>query len=116
MSRLMKKAFAISVPARKPQVSKLASVFLYASRRNVVLKVGGRKMVRKGVPFSRYAAGANTCTGSGVSDLFTAPGITLAGGTGSPARELLGLGGTAGGGLNMSLEAAKAGAYGSAEF
>jgi hypothetical protein len=79
MSLLMKKALAIRVPAKNPQVSKLTSVFLYASLRKVVRKVGGRNIVRSGVPFSRYAAGAKMCAGSGVCILVVVGSGTFSG-------------------------------------
>ena len=103
MSRLMKNAFAISVPPRNPQVSKLASVFLCAIRKKVVRNVGGKKTVRKGVPFSRYAAGAKICTGSGVSARARGCSDTSSGRGGSLATMLLGFGGITGGNSGMSL-------------
>ena len=111
-SRLIKKAFAINVPAKNPQVSMFAIVFLYASRRNVVRSVGGRKIVRSGAPFSRYAAGAKICTGSGVCIRAAGNSETLPGHGGSAITPPFGFGGSAGGNLMVSLGAPGGGAYG----
>lgn len=56
-SRDMKRALEMRDPQRIPQVSKFALVFGEASFKKVERRVGGRKMVRSGVPFSRYAEG-----------------------------------------------------------
>ena len=53
----MKKAFEISVPARKPQVSRFSSVLCCAIVRKRWRRSGGKKRVRSGLPFSRYAEG-----------------------------------------------------------
>lgn len=101
----MKKAFAVSVPARNPHVSRFASVFLWAILKKVVRNVGGRKMVRSGVPFSRYAAGAKVCAGSGVADREADSTCVeiLSGRGGGAAESAMGLGGIAGGGIGASL-------------
>ena len=53
----MNKALEIRVPHNMPHVSRFARVFCDAMARNRCRKSGGRKIVRKGVPFSRYAEG-----------------------------------------------------------
>jgi hypothetical protein len=58
-SREMKSALEIRVPHRIPQVSRLAKVLGRAMDRNVSRSAVGRKRVRSGVPFSRYAEGRN---------------------------------------------------------
>lgn len=50
-------ALLIRVPQRTPHVSRLDRVFGRAILRNVDRRSGGRKIVRSGVPFSRYAEG-----------------------------------------------------------
>lgn len=97
MSRLMKNAFAISVPPRNPHVSRLANVFRCAIRKKVVRKVGGKNTVRSGVPFSRYAAGANVCVASGVAIRAGGCCDTFSGRGGSASMLILGFGGRAGG-------------------
>lgn len=48
-----KSALEISVPQRIPQVSRFRRVLEAAKIRNCVRRSGGRKTVRRGVPFSR---------------------------------------------------------------
>lgn len=55
----MNQALEINVPHRIPHVSRFARVFGEAIFRKVVRRSGGRKMVRKGAPLSRYAEGLN---------------------------------------------------------
>ena len=78
-------------------------MFLWAIRKKVVRSVGGRNTVRKGVPFSRYAAGAKICTGSGVAALAGDWSDTLSGRGGNVTTLLLGFGGSAGGDGKASL-------------
>ena len=51
--REMNSALEISVPQRMPQVSRLFCVFVDAMARNLWRSSGGRKTVRRGLPFSR---------------------------------------------------------------
>ena len=55
----MKRAEEIRVPQRMPQVSRLAVVLDWARVVKEVRRAVGRKSVRRGVPFSVYAAGWN---------------------------------------------------------
>lgn len=96
MSLLTKKAFLIKVPARNPQVSRFAKVFLCDNRKKVVRSVGGRKSGRKGLPFSRKALGAKTWSFCGVSDLVGMSSLTLAGRAGGATMELRSFAGSAG--------------------
>jgi hypothetical protein len=62
------------VPQSMPQVSRFARVFGAAILRNCSRRFGGRKTVRNGSPFSRYAegrnvnAGGSAATGDGVDE------------------------------------------------
>ena len=51
----MKKALEINVPQRIPHVSRFRFVLGPAMRRNVERRFAGRKMVRRGDPFSSCA-------------------------------------------------------------
>lgn len=69
----MKSALWVSVPQRIPQVSRLARVFASAMERKRSRSSEGRKTVRRGAPFSRYADGrkvnadsSSSSTGDGV--------------------------------------------------
>lgn len=53
ISREIKNAFDMRVPARMPHVSRLAAVLGAARERNWVRRSGEMKIVRRGVPFSR---------------------------------------------------------------
>lgn len=55
----MKSALDINVPHRIPHVSRFALVLGRATERKRWRRPGGSQMVRRGVPFSRYAAGLN---------------------------------------------------------
>ena len=52
-----KRALERRVPARKAQVSRLRAVLGWARVRKERRRWGGRKRVRSGVPFSRWAEG-----------------------------------------------------------
>ncbi len=52
-SLLTKRALERRVPARKAQVSRFREVLREARERKEWRRVGGRKSVRRGVPFSR---------------------------------------------------------------
>jgi hypothetical protein len=56
-SRVMKSALFFSIPHNIPHVSRLRRVFADAAVRKCLRSGVGRKMVRSGAPFSKYAAG-----------------------------------------------------------
>ncbi len=75
------------MPHNMPHVSRFLLVFDSAYLRNSVRRVGGRKIVRSGLPFSRYAEGRKVKVALG-SDMLASIGSTLSfpgrgGGSGS---------------------------------
>lgn len=56
-SRVINRALDFKIPQRMPHVSRLRRVFEVAAFRKRERSCEGRKMVRRGSPFSRYAEG-----------------------------------------------------------
>ena len=65
------RAFEINVPQRIPQVSRLRLVLEEAMARKCARRFGGKKTVRSGVPFSRYADGLKVKVDGSKSDGIT---------------------------------------------
>ena len=98
----MNKALDFRMPQRMPQVSRLEEVFREAARRKECRSWEGRKTVRRGSPFSRYAEGLKlNSSRSGCGEVARGAGVDVSryfpGSGGADGRGSLYFPGTGGG-------------------